>query len=526
MLSYDGSPQAFYWHGLNANTGEFLYGNTIGGGGAGYSSCLDGTGCGVNPSNAQLKSDSLGRVYIVQPIGENFGNTDRRLVIRLNMDLEVSPGVTNFRIDETWPQNIFTRVGGSDSLAANITVYPYLFIVDDVEDIIVVRSSLLDGVINLHGEPMPRIVRLDTSGNKVGDFGYTSGNDIGIFDFQSFTLDEMTQINEDLFNVKGTFVFVKDGITLTRNIILMNSMGRVTDEYINFSVNFSESLGNRLINNGISTSFNTQNDFTGFYNPTIGKMILGKDEYDVLYGSNSYFRYRNEDTVLVDALQSYTFYTLITNQGNTDHSLGYQVDMSNQLTENSFVTVKYMNKTAGRALDYTLDDVVENGNITDKIIKHADGVDPEDSITVGQVDSLLEPINEDIDVLQSETDLLINTINTRTFGIDIDGSGFPISTGIKGYVVVPYDCEIISWFMISDTVGSIEIDIWKSNGIPTISDSICDGNTPKLTAQQSNTDTTLTGWDLTINESDIVAFNVISASTVTKVNLIIKIKLI
>jgi hypothetical protein len=163
-----------------------------------------------------------------------------------------------------------------------------------------------------------------------------------------------------------------------------------------------------------------------------------------------------------------------------------------------------------------LDEVAQEGNLSTVVIKHPDGIDPQDSATIGQVNLLLEGINTN---LQS-------ALNIRTFGIDIDGSGNPITSGLKGYSTIPYDCEILAWSIIGDTVGSIEIDIWKSNVIPTGTDSICAGNRPKLINQQFTDDDILTGWTLTIDEGDIIAFNVISSSLITKVNLVIKIKLI
>jgi hypothetical protein len=120
---------------------------------------------------------------------------------------------------------------------------------------------------------------------------------------------------------------------------------------------------------------------------------------------------------------------------------------------------------------------------------------------------------------------LPDNIKYKTITFDIDGSGNVITTGIKGYAVIPYDCEILAWYIVGDTVGSIEIDVWKSTTIPNGVNSICGTDKPKLVSQQVNQNETLTEWTITVTSGDIVAFNVVSASTITKANLIIKTKI-
>lgn len=164
-----------------------------------------------------------------------------------------------------------------------------------------------------------------------------------------------------------------------------------------------------------------------------------------------------------------------------------------------------------------------NGNQTiNGYITHFDGILPEHSATLGQ----LNVFSDRLEIVEDKIDFIENTVNTRTFGIDIDGSGNQITTGLKGYSTIPYNCEILSWFIIGDTAGSIEIDIWKSNTIPTGSDSICGGNRPKLINQQFDSDNNLIDWNLQINEGQLIAFNVVSSTLITKINLVIKTKII
>ena len=102
----------------------------------------------------------------------------------------------------------------------------------------------------------------------------------------------------------------------------------------------------------------------------------------------------------------------------------------------------------------------------------------------------------------------------------IDGGGSAITTGVKGYVRVPFDCTITKCTLLADQTGSIQIDIWKdtyANFPPTDADSICGGNEPAISSAQKYEDSTLTGWTKTISAGDILAFNVDSCSTITRV---------
>jgi len=108
-----------------------------------------------------------------------------------------------------------------------------------------------------------------------------------------------------------------------------------------------------------------------------------------------------------------------------------------------------------------------------------------------------------------------------SFGITIDGAGSAITTGNKGYATIPYDGTITGWTMIADQSGDCVIDVWKnsSGNIPTIIDTITGTEKPTLSSQQINSDLTLTSWTTTVSAGDIVAFNVDSISTITRVNL-------
>jgi hypothetical protein len=117
------------------------------------------------------------------------------------------------------------------------------------------------------------------------------------------------------------------------------------------------------------------------------------------------------------------------------------------------------------------------------------------------------------------------TINTfsGSFGITIDGAGSVITTGVKGYAVIPYNATITGYDIIGNTSGSCAVDIWKSTSVPTSANTITGSEIPSLTNQQLNSDNSLTTWTTGIFINDIIAFNVISASTVSRINLIVKV---
>lgn len=114
----------------------------------------------------------------------------------------------------------------------------------------------------------------------------------------------------------------------------------------------------------------------------------------------------------------------------------------------------------------------------------------------------------------------------KSFGITIDGGGSAITTGVKGDITIPFNGTILGWYLTADVVGSVVIDIWKdvfANFPPTVADSIAGSEKPTLSSAVSNSDTNLTTWPTTsVSVGDVVRFNVDSASTVARVNLVIR----
>lgn len=112
----------------------------------------------------------------------------------------------------------------------------------------------------------------------------------------------------------------------------------------------------------------------------------------------------------------------------------------------------------------------------------------------------------------------------QTVGIAIDGGGSAISTGVKGYVTVPFAGTITAAYLDADQSGSIVIDVWKKAGAkPTVADTIAASAKPTLSSAQRAVDSTLTGWTATVAAGDVFGFNVDSATTVTRATLVLKV---
>lgn len=113
-------------------------------------------------------------------------------------------------------------------------------------------------------------------------------------------------------------------------------------------------------------------------------------------------------------------------------------------------------------------------------------------------------------------------------GITIDGGGSAITTGVKGYLKVPFACEVMEWTLIADQAGSISIDVWadtQANFPPTVADSLPGAlYIPTLNSAQIGGDVT-SEWNSTgIAAGNVLAFNADDIVTVTRVTLVLKVR--
>lgn len=109
----------------------------------------------------------------------------------------------------------------------------------------------------------------------------------------------------------------------------------------------------------------------------------------------------------------------------------------------------------------------------------------------------------------------------------IDGGGSAITTGVKGDLIIPYNCTVLGWDVLADTSGSIVVDVWKdtyANYPPTGADTITGTEKPTITSASKNQDTALSSWTTSLTRNDILRFNVDSCTTITRVTLNIRVK--
>lgn len=116
---------------------------------------------------------------------------------------------------------------------------------------------------------------------------------------------------------------------------------------------------------------------------------------------------------------------------------------------------------------------------------------------------------------------------TASLTFIIDGGGSAITTGQKDHLEVPFACTIQQVTMLADQSGSIVVDIWKdtyANFPATDADSITASTPPTISSAQKSQDSTLTGWTKSISSGDILAFNVDSCATITRVTISLKVE--
>lgn len=85
----------------------------------------------------------------------------------------------------------------------------------------------------------------------------------------------------------------------------------------------------------------------------------------------------------------------------------------------------------------------------------------------------------------------------------IDGRGKVITAGASGHKVVPWDCTITKWEVVSSASGSIVVDIKKSTyaAFDTFS-SIAGTEKPTLAAARKNTNLVLSSWTKSLSVGD------------------------
>ena len=112
----------------------------------------------------------------------------------------------------------------------------------------------------------------------------------------------------------------------------------------------------------------------------------------------------------------------------------------------------------------------------------------------------------------------------------IDGGGSALTTGIKGYLEVPYACTITQASLLADQSGSVVVDVFRSTYSafappthPVSGDKLTASAPPTISSATKSQDATLTGWTTSLAAGDVLGFNVNSATTVTRVTCSLKV---
>jgi hypothetical protein len=111
--------------------------------------------------------------------------------------------------------------------------------------------------------------------------------------------------------------------------------------------------------------------------------------------------------------------------------------------------------------------------------------------------------------------------------IVINGNGFVLDVGVKGYIEVPFACTITKVVMLADQAGDVVVDVWRTDYAshpPLDSDSITGGNEAQIIAATKSQDTTLTGWTTSIPAGDILAFHIDSCVNIQRLTVSLEVE--
>lgn len=112
----------------------------------------------------------------------------------------------------------------------------------------------------------------------------------------------------------------------------------------------------------------------------------------------------------------------------------------------------------------------------------------------------------------------------------LNDGGTVLSTGMKGYLQLPFTGQFTAAALFGSGTGSISIDLWLCSyaafdggaTAPTAANSICGGNYPTITSSSKYQDTSLTGWTTSFTTNDVIAFNVRSNVSFTQMTISLK----
>jgi hypothetical protein len=104
---------------------------------------------------------------------------------------------------------------------------------------------------------------------------------------------------------------------------------------------------------------------------------------------------------------------------------------------------------------------------------------------------------------------------TGCLNLTIDGRGYPITTGYKGDIVVPFNITLHRWDMFGDTGGSATVNVKKATytSYPTATGMYIGSSAPSISLAVKAQDTNISDWNnRTASSADIIRIEVASCT--------------
>lgn len=113
----------------------------------------------------------------------------------------------------------------------------------------------------------------------------------------------------------------------------------------------------------------------------------------------------------------------------------------------------------------------------------------------------------------------------------LDGAGSALTTGVKAYLRVGFNCTITVGTLLADQSGSVSVDLWKCTYAqfdagathPVVGDSIVASAPLTLSSATKSEDSTLTGWTTSVSQGDVIAVYLTSVSTITRLTVALRV---
>ena len=105
----------------------------------------------------------------------------------------------------------------------------------------------------------------------------------------------------------------------------------------------------------------------------------------------------------------------------------------------------------------------------------------------------------------------------------LSNAGSVLLTGVQPYVTMPYAATITGASLVASPSGTITVDIWRTfyalfdGGVthPVVADLICGSNQLSISSGTKTT-SNLNNWTLSLNQGDVLAFNISNVGTITQ----------